>query len=192
MNKYIKDITGQKFGNLLVLEFSHVEKEKARWKCLCEKCGKEVIIRSNTLLSGRAISCGCHGKIVTRKPPGVRAWNTYFYSYKSSAKIRNISFDLTFEEFKEICTKNCYYSDHSPRKINKIKNDKRCKKFYTQEGINRQIIYANGIDRLDNNKGYTVNNCVACCRICNTMKMELSVEEFKNHIKILSERINEF
>ena len=59
-NGGFKDLTGQKFGKLLVLE--HIIKEKNRsyacWKCLCD-CGNFTIVRSNHLLSGNTKSCGC-------------------------------------------------------------------------------------------------------------------------------------
>lgn len=45
-------------------------------------------------------------------------------------------------------------------------------------GINK----SNGIDRVDNEIGYIYENCVCCCKVCNTMKMNLSVYEFLNHI----------
>ena len=28
----------------------------------------------------------------------------------------------------------------------------------------------NGIDRVDNNKGYIIENCITCCKMCNVMK----------------------
>lgn len=40
--------------------------------------------------------------------------------------------------------------------------------------------YSSCLDRIDNNVGYTVDNVVPCCYICNTMRNEfLSVEETK-------------
>lgn len=35
-----------------------------------------------------------------------------------------------------------------------------------------------GIDRLNNDKGYTVENIVSCCSICNKAKSNLTMEEF--------------
>lgn len=40
----------------------------------------------------------------------------------------------------------------------------------------------NGIDRVDSSKGYTLDNCVPCCSKCNYAKHEMSVEEFKEYI----------
>ena len=41
------------------------------------------------------------------------------------------------------------------------------------------IIYYNGIDRVDSNKGYIKTNTVVCCKRCNVAKSDMSVLEFK-------------
>ena len=43
----------------------------------------------------------------------------------------------------------------------------------------------NGIDRKDNNIGYIIENCVSCCGICNRMKMDMSYDDFLNHIRLI-------
>lgn len=40
-----------------------------------------------------------------------------------------------------------------------------------------------GIDRLDNSKNYTTENCVPCCGCCNRMKMDLTLPFFIEQIK---------
>jgi hypothetical protein len=44
-----------------------------------------------------------------------------------------------------------------------------------------------GIDRIDNNKGYEIDNVCACCTLCNMMKKTLTLEQFLNHVKLISE-----
>src|SRR5687768_10270145 len=44
----------------------------------------------------------------------------------------------------------------------------------------------NGIDRVDNNKDFTADNVVPCCKICNLWKSNMTIEEFMEHIKRLS------
>jgi len=57
------DLTGQKFGKLVVLH-RDVCKEKEKnnnttyWKCKCE-CGNEISVASGSLKSGNTRSCGC-------------------------------------------------------------------------------------------------------------------------------------
>jgi hypothetical protein len=53
------DITGQKFGRLLVTSRAeNTASGQARWNCLCD-CGKEHVIKSQVLRSGISKSCGC-------------------------------------------------------------------------------------------------------------------------------------
>lgn len=65
------DLTGQKFGRLVVLE--KVAKPEtvgkyyhAHWRCRCD-CGSERVVRANHLTSGETVSCGCYGKEQVRK-----------------------------------------------------------------------------------------------------------------------------
>lgn len=60
------DLTGQKFGRLLVLERAGTDKRKnATWRCLCD-CGNETIKSSVYLRNGDTKSCGClHKEVVS-------------------------------------------------------------------------------------------------------------------------------
>lgn len=57
-----KDMIGQKFGRLTVLEESDPQPGKKgvhrKWICLCT-CGRKRIVRGNHLRSGNTRSCGC-------------------------------------------------------------------------------------------------------------------------------------
>ena len=60
----ILDITGQRFGKLLVLEkdsSDYDRKRGIRWICRCD-CGKKVSVLSGRLVSGQTRSCGCLSK----------------------------------------------------------------------------------------------------------------------------------
>lgn len=53
------DLTGQKFGKLLVLEKTNKRKWKSViWKCQCD-CGNIVEVDSHSLRKGNTKSCGC-------------------------------------------------------------------------------------------------------------------------------------
>lgn len=55
----LKDITGQRFGRLVVVEDSGERRRgNVMWKCACD-CGKVVIVRSSNLIQGITKSCGC-------------------------------------------------------------------------------------------------------------------------------------
>lgn len=60
------DLTGQRFGKLLVIErgedkVSESGRAYVRWRCLCD-CGNIKDIASTSLIKGTAISCGCMRK----------------------------------------------------------------------------------------------------------------------------------
>lgn len=62
----LKDLTGQVFGRLTVLDRAENDKHgQARWRCRCD-CGKGRIVVSRTLRDGQSQSCGCrHREIIT-------------------------------------------------------------------------------------------------------------------------------
>ena len=79
-----------------------------------------------------------------------------YNSYKSSAKAKSLEFKLTFNVFKKLISQPCAYCG-STSKI--------------------------GVDRLDNKKGYTLENSIPCCTTCNMMKRDYTAEEFINKCK---------
>lgn len=77
--------------------------------------------------------------------------------YKSGAKSRALEFSISKEYFENLQSKPCFY----------------CNYF---DGVS-------GIDRVKNELGYFVGNCVSCCSICNAMKSKLSFEQFIKQCK---------
>jgi hypothetical protein len=63
-NRFVKDLTGQRFGRLVALGFAglmRVGKQgvtRATWLCRCD-CGNELVVVSGRLVSGVTQSCGC-------------------------------------------------------------------------------------------------------------------------------------
>lgn len=58
-----KDLTGQRFGRLVVIEYAGSRvtpngTHKSLWKCRCD-CGKETVIQGDDLKCGTSQSCGC-------------------------------------------------------------------------------------------------------------------------------------
>lgn len=170
----MSNIIGQRFGRLVVKEFSYQEKGKYDkfYLCKCD-CGNTKNIRKTGLKSNMTKSCGCllrESNAKTRLPNNMGAVNTIKADYKRHAKNRNFEFTLTDIEFRHLVSLNCFYCEMKPSNTHRGKN---CK-----EGF----IY-NGIDRLNSNMGYTLNNCVPCCYICNRAKMNRSFDEFTEWIK---------
>lgn len=57
---HVNDLTGQRFGKLVVCERAKNKKQDGRawWTCLCD-CGNKKEIKGHDLISGRIKSCGC-------------------------------------------------------------------------------------------------------------------------------------
>ncbi len=92
---------------------------------------------------------------------------------------RGYSFNLSKDDFKELTLQNCTYCGSEPLyRINTHTTDNHGDYIY------------NGVDRVDNARGYEVDNCVTCCKLCNQMKMNLQLEEFKRHINKINNKIN--
>lgn len=182
----IKDITNQRYGKLTVLRLAKLEEKKiskfdtsSQWFCKCD-CGKEIITKKSLLRTGRSKSCGCLATENARKalkgkrPKGIEsALKRKFNAYKFNAQKRNLVFELTIEEFHNLIIQDCRYCGLKP-------NQQTC--IYRSQDIENTLIH-NGIDRLNNDVGYTLANAVPCCKYCNQMKMDLSFDFFLNHIK---------
>ena len=60
MGRKVVDLTGRKFGMLLVLRDSgDRRKSEVMWNCRCD-CGVEKLVRGGNLKQGKAKSCGCN------------------------------------------------------------------------------------------------------------------------------------
>lgn len=167
------DITGNRYGRLLVTQRSQSEKNRARWLCRCD-CGNMCTATGKTLREGKKKSCGCiHREIVSSQmldrvlPEGESACNALMVIYQHGAAKRNLPFKLTREQFRELTSGNCHYCNCEP---SQVKTGKTYSSNYTY----------NGIDRVDNLEGYMVENCVSCCGVCNKMKSTMNQSYFIN------------
>lgn len=170
--KFYKDLTGQKFGKLIVTSFNSPN----YWNCLCD-CGKIALVKTNNLNCGKTTSCGCNKNFGNRALKYKKNWSTGFTilirSYKRSAKQRNLGFNLTDEECLLIFKQNCFYCNSEP------KNVSICKNLKTKEKVESSIFIYNGIDRINSDIGYILYNVLPCCINCNRAKNDLSSEKFK-------------
>lgn len=62
----VRSLLGMRFGRLMVVELDGVYGRRANWKCICS-CGKEVVVPTNRLTTGKTKSCGCYVKDVSRE-----------------------------------------------------------------------------------------------------------------------------
>jgi len=182
-NRPKKDITGKIFNDLTVIEWlgfrefpkNKTGKRRSVYKCQC-KCGNFCEVQQSALY-GNTKSCGCRIKQGNSyKGPHYSTISYVFNNYKQSAKKKNRIFELSRKEFEELILSNCYYCGVSPS----IKRE-------SYNNRDKDSFYYNGIDRKDNNQGYTTQNSVPCCTECNFLKKDYNELEFLELIKRIYE-----
>ncbi len=82
-----------------------------------------------------------------------------FKRYRANARKANRDFDLTINPFIEMILDDCFYCGAAP-------------------STRRITLLYNGVDRIDNTKGYSEKNCVPCCSICNFAKSNMPAPDF--------------
>lgn len=145
------------------------------WLCQCD-CGKKSKATENHLKAGARVSCGC--RIHREKyllPIEELCAQDRLAQYRKGARQRGYEFELTKQDFMNMLFEKCYYCNSEPYNTFKMREGSRVQ-------TEKRSVNYNGIDRIDNNKGYVLENCVTCCKNCNVMKMQLELDEFKEHI----------
>jgi len=182
LKKY--DLTGQKLGKLTVIEkaASKIYKTStlSRWVCICD-CGNYTETYGINLRSGATKSCGCLHREVVRKEPGRSGLSSLFSNYKKTAQYTKREFSITKEQFKQLTSSNCTYCNSPPKNV-RISHSKA-----SAEAIKHEKYFYNGLDRVNNNIGYIIENVVPCCTTCNLFKHNLELEEFLEHAKKITE-----
>lgn len=184
MTKIAKDLTGNRYGKLTVLSRAKNRKKIIYWLCQCD-CGKRKEISYTGLYLGTK-SCGCLRKDMIRNRNktkfkrlayGEAAKRALYRQYKRHADERNLLFEIDIEYFANLTKMECGYCGSKPRNV------------FLPNSKNGPYIY-NGIDRLDNTKGYIIENCVPCCETCNRAKLQMTVDEFINWIDNVYEYVH--
>lgn len=181
------------FGSFLVIKEAERRLYRGKpihryWTCLCNKCGEQNDVFQGSLMYGKSISCGCWRSEDTadknrrrnkpsKLPKSYSGLNKLYKSYKNKSIKRNLTFDLSMDEFKDITSKNCFYCDMAPIQISTITSSN-----LSSRAIKHAEYIYNGIDRVDNTKGYEIKNCVPCCSMCNRAKRDYSLSDFINWI----------
>lgn len=155
------DLSGHRFGKLIAVR--KVERKSnqgnAIWLCRCD-CGVETEVYASALIRKNTISCGCAR---LKMPPGEAAKRVVFYRYKTAAKkFGGLQIDKT--NFYKIIESDCYYCGAAPYRVT------------ASSGHGEYV--CNGLDRVDNSLGYTLENCVSACGVCNHAKSVLPIKDF--------------
>lgn len=155
-----------------VSEFYKNKKTKDGYRCYCKECEKksnsaneqkykETRKKYRKSDKFKEIKAEYYENNKEEILSGNKEWrmstNGKFASYKRGAASRNIGWNLSSEEFKTFWQLPCYYCGDTIETI--------------------------GIDRVDNEKPYQVDNCVSCCSICNYMKRDTTLSDFLEKIE---------
>lgn len=142
-----KNLIGYKKGRLTVIEYAGKNKNNANlWLCKCD-CGNTSIVTSSALLSGTTYSCGCLAS------ENVKMRNTFHGQH--GTRLYRI-WNLMIQRCENI--KSSHYDRYGGRGIFVCEQWHKFIEFYNwaiSNGYNENLT----IDRIDNNKGYSPDNC---------------------------------
>jgi len=128
---------------------------------ICSKCKLELPV--SEFYKNKTGTDGLHSACKQCEKEYDKSIAGRYVQYKHGAKRRNITFELSKDEFHSIVSHNCFFCG---------------------------MPHANmGVDRLDNSKGYLPDNCVPCCKYCNIMKRERSTLEFVKHCRRVTNNV---
>jgi len=153
----IKDMTGQKFGRILVISYSHISNHEAMWNCKCD-CGKEWLVSGHNLRAGNIQSCGC----LRNENTGKR----FLKKGLSTTRLYNIWRGMR---------KRCNNPNEKSYKFYGAKGIKVCEEWndfeiFYEWAMNSGYTDNLTIDRKDNKKNYCPENCQWLTRTENTRK----------------------
>ncbi len=150
-------------------------------------CGRKFRAVGGDVAQGKIRSCGCYKKKLCKarftKPScdkDLAARHILWHHYRiNCGEKRNLEFKLTKAEFVEFTKQPCFFCGTAPSarfyktraRVKVVKGEKRVYSYALG------CVY-NGVDRLDNAKGYTVENCVPCCSTCNRAKGQMPEKDF--------------
>ena len=140
------DMIGKTFLNLTVIRRAGSDKRHAAlWECKCS-CGNTKVIRGASLRRGMTTSCGCIQIERSRKSSTTHGMSkTPIYQVWADMKQRCLN------------SKDAAYSDYGGRGIQVSGDWLIFENFYND--MNQTYEKGLELDRIDNEKGYSVSNC---------------------------------
>lgn len=148
MSKLI-DLTGQRFGRLTVIEKAPAKQgcTNAVWLCRCD-CGNEVAVLGTVLRRGESQSCGCFRSEYFRDKMTKHG--------KSNTRLAHIWYEMKSRCF---CPTQPAFENYGGRGITVcdewVNSFESFYEWATQNGYREDLT----IDRIDNDKGYSPDNC---------------------------------
>lgn len=168
------DLSGRRFGKLQVIRQSTkrtIGHNSRFWECQCD-CGDLITMRSDTLQASeyprcRACRIQSQKEKVTKNDRDAIALNGLYLTYRRTAKRRKLEFTLSPEECSTLFLSHCYYCG--------IGASAQFKTYYKPTEV---VLAYNGIDRVNNDQGYTPENSVPCCQFCNRAKHTMTHDAY--------------
>ncbi len=157
------DLTNKKFGKLTVIKQSNKKNSSGNifWICKCD-CGKETEVLNTNLTRNNTKSCGCLKKRHKNLNP---TWKGYgditgrrFYNFKKNAKQRNLIFEVTIEQLWNLFEKQ----------------NRKCALTGDEIIFSTNSENLASLDRIDNSKGYYIENIRWIRSDINMMKKDMS------------------
>ena len=146
-----EDLSGRKYGRLTVLNRSEQKSKRIYFDCICD-CGNKITVRASDLKNGTAKSCGCIKK-EKYKSGGYNlkhgCWKHPAYGVYS--KMRDRCYNENVKSYENYGGRGITICDEWLG-ANGIQNF--CK-WADDNGYNKGL----EIDRIDNNQGYSPDNC---------------------------------
>ena len=167
----LKDLSGRKFGNLLVVKRADNKKNWTMYECLCD-CGKTTVTYSTHIIRGNTKSCGCgHPKgetVYNYKGHGEITGNRWDQISKSAERSnrkyrRELEFTITIEYAWDLF----------------LKQERRCA--LTGIGLffsKKAYLNTASLDRIDNLRGYVEGNVQWVHKDINKMKNKFEQDYF--------------
>lgn len=178
------NLTSKRFGKLTVLKQSTVcgNRGQIKWECICD-CGNKHIVTGESLRYGKSKSCGCYKE--NYKPKNMirnRELAILKFQYSHLIRRHKKRFNtkpISFEIYQKLVKDSCRYCGVQ---FSSELEDRRC--WTKSKGlISDTRVKVNGVDRINSEKGYVLDNCVTCCKHCNTAKNTMSEDDFYKWVK---------
>ncbi len=150
------DLTGMRFGRLVVVSRAENRNKRTMWNCVCD-CGNKVVVGGKDMRDGKTKSCGCYQKERCPTPPRMSGKENPSYKHgKSGSKLYWVWSSVVQRCTNESC--NCYQR-YGGRGITVCDEWKNSFEAFRDWAMSNGYAEGLSIDRIDNHKGYCPENC---------------------------------